>query len=70
VCPAIDFEPIIENNEALKELKKFSTPEQKTISDLEKMTGVPAKQLVKTLFFSAQTESDIKKNEIKSGFIR
>lgn len=64
VCPAIDAEPHV-SNEAEKALEKFETPNQKTIADLSKFTGVPEKELVKTLFFSANDGTDPKIKDLK-----
>ena len=54
VCPAIDFYQD-EINTNITELSKelFSTPNQKTISQLSSFTQVPENKLVKTLFFHA-----------------
>ena len=65
VCPAIDFEQHI-SSESEKELEKFSTPGQKTIAELSKFTGVPEKQLVKTLFFSGNDGQDQKDKSLKA----
>lgn len=65
VCPAIDFETPAVSAEAAKPLEKFSTPNQKTIADLEKFTSIPAHQLVKTLFFSANDGMNVKDKELK-----
>ena len=65
VCPAIDFEQHI-SSESEKELEKFSTPGQKTIAELSKFTGVPEKQLVKTLFFSGNDGQDPKDKSLKA----
>lgn len=67
VCPAIDFEtPVREQNQP-QALEKFATPGQKTIADLEKFTNIPANKLVKTLYFAgvddttkAQSVMDLK----------
>ncbi len=64
VCPAIDFEPHI-SNAALKTKEKFATPTQKTIKDLATLTGLPEKELVKTLFYSANTGLDPKDKGLK-----
>jgi prolyl-tRNA synthetase len=53
VCPAIDAEPHVSKDTELKPLEKFPTPGQKTIEALAKFTSVPARDLVKTLFYSA-----------------
>ncbi|MNK11955.1 Proline--tRNA ligase [compost metagenome] len=66
VCPAIDAEPYLAKDTAEKALEKFATPGQKAIADLEKSTGVPAKELVKTLFFSANEGFDAKDKSLKA----
>lgn len=65
VCPAIDAVPYISSETELKPVEKFSTPGQKTIADLEKFTQVPARQLVKTLYFSANEGLDAKDQSLK-----
>ena len=79
VCPAIDvvglmsgsLEPAVMNavgtvaNPELQ-LEKFATPGQKTIADLEKFTQVPAHELVKTLFYSANEGQDAKDNSLRA----
>lgn len=65
VCPAIDFEPQI-SNENEKALEKFATPGQKTIADLAQLTGIAEKELVKTLFFSANDGMDPKNKDLKA----
>jgi len=53
VCPAIDFEPAPKAASSdLKPLEKFATPGLKTIQALAQSTGVPERELVKTLFFA------------------
>ncbi len=52
ICPAMDFEPVEKSNQPLQQLETFATPGQKTIADLQKFTGVPAKSLVKSLFYA------------------
>jgi prolyl-tRNA synthetase len=47
-------------------LEKFATPGQKSIADLEKFTGVPAKELVKTIYFSANERNDPKDKSLKA----
>lgn len=66
VCPAIDFEPHVSADTELRVLEKFATPNQKTIADLEKFTGVAAKDLVKTLYFSANEGFDLKDKSLKA----
>jgi prolyl-tRNA synthetase len=64
VCPAIDAELYVSSEKELKPLEKFATPGLKTISDLSKSTGVPEKELVKTLFFAAN--QDPKSKDLKA----
>lgn len=66
VCPAIDAEPYHSKETSLKAKEKFATPNQKTIADLEKFTQIPAKELVKTLFFNANEGLDPKDKSIKA----
>lgn len=66
VCPAIDAEPYLSKETQEKALEKFATPGQKTIYDLEKFTSIPAKELVKTLFFSANEGFDPKDKSLKA----
>jgi len=66
VCPAIDAEPHIAKETSEKTLEKFATPTQKTIADLAKLTGLPEKELVKTLFFSANEGFDAKDKSLKA----
>ncbi len=40
--------------------EKFSTPTQKTIEDVSKLTGIPAHRSVKTIVFKYNTTTDIK----------
>ncbi len=64
VCPAID--PVAHvSSEAPKDLEKFETPNQKTIADLSKFTGIAEKELVKTLFFSGNDGLDPKDKSLK-----
>jgi prolyl-tRNA synthetase len=65
VCPAIDAVPFVSSETTAKPMEKFETPNQKTIADLEKFTGVSANQLVKTLFFSANEGFDPKDKALK-----
>ncbi len=65
VCPAIDFEKQISTDQE-KPIEKFSTPGQKTIAELSKFTGVPEKELVKTLFFSGNDGQDPKDKSLKA----
>lgn len=64
VCPAIDPVPHV-SKDAEKAMEKFETPKQKTIADLSKFTGLPEKELVKTLFFSANEGLDSKDTSLK-----
>lgn len=66
VCPAIDAEVYVSPETELKALEKFATPHQKTIADLEKFTGIAAKQLVKTLYFSGNEGFDPKDKSLKA----
>lgn len=65
VCPAIDFEPVKESTAAAQTMEKFATPGLKTIADLSKSTGVAEKELVKTLFYSANDGSNPKDKALK-----
>ncbi len=65
VCPAIDAEAHM-SSAAPVALEKFATPGQKTIADLSKFTGQPEKELVKTLFFSANEGFDAKDKSLKA----
>jgi prolyl-tRNA synthetase len=64
VCPAIDAEPHISNASPLAK-EKFATPNQKTIKDLATFTGQAEKDLVKTLFYSANSGLDPKDKALK-----
>ena len=66
VCPAIDFVPYVSPDAVERSLEKFSTPGQKTIADLQEFTGVPANELVKTIFFSANEGADPKDKSLKA----
>jgi prolyl-tRNA synthetase len=66
VCPAIDPVPYVSPDTSEKPLEKFATPGQKSIADLEKFTGVPAKELVKTIYFSANERNDPKDKSLKA----
>lgn len=66
VCPAIDAEPQVSTEKELKALEKFATPNQKTIADLENFTGVAARELVKTLYFSGNEGFDPKDKSLKA----
>lgn len=65
ICPAIDAQPQV-SNEAPKPVEKFATPGLKTIADLSKFTKVPEKELVKTLFVSANEGFDPKDKSLKA----
>lgn len=66
VCPAIDFEPQVSRDTELKAIEKFATPGLKTIADLAKSTGVPERELVKTLFFSMNEGFDPRDKALKA----
>ncbi|MGZ3692126.1 MAG: proline--tRNA ligase, partial [Pseudobdellovibrio sp.] len=66
VCPAIDAETYVSPHKTELPMEKFATPGQKTIADLEKFTQIPAKELVKTLFFSANEGTDAKDKSLKA----
>lgn len=66
VCPAIDAEPHVSKETELKPLEKFATPGAKTIADLEKLTGIAANELVKTLYFSGNEGFDPKDKSLKA----
>lgn len=66
VCPAIDSESYVSKETEMKNLEKFATPNQKTIADLEKFTGIAAKELVKTLYFSGNEGFDPKDKSLKA----
>ncbi|MBC7741508.1 MAG: proline--tRNA ligase [Bdellovibrionaceae bacterium] len=66
VCPAIDAIPYQSKEKEFKATEKFATPGQKTIADLEKFTSVPANELVKTLFYSANEGFDAKDKSLKA----
>lgn len=66
VCPAIDAVPYKSPHSTELPVEKFATPDQKTIADLEKFTGVPANELVKTVFFSGNEGTDPKDTSIKA----
>jgi prolyl-tRNA synthetase len=65
VCPAMDAEAHV-STAAPANLEKFGTPGQKTIADLSKFTGLAEKDLVKTLFFSANEGFDPKDKSLKA----
>jgi prolyl-tRNA synthetase len=65
ICPAIDAVPHV-SHDSEKPLEKFGTPGQKTIADLSQSTGLPEKELVKTLFFNANEGQDPKNKNLKA----
>lgn len=65
VCPAIDPEPHVSADAEMRPVEKFETKGLKQISTLSKATGVPERELVKTLFYSANDGSDPALKEIK-----
>lgn len=65
VCPAIDAEPHVSKDTVEKAQEKFPTPGLKTIADLAKATGLAERELVKTLFFSANDGSNPKDKALK-----
>ncbi|OYZ23154.1 MAG: proline--tRNA ligase [Bdellovibrio sp. 28-41-41] len=64
VCPAIDAVPHVSTAAPLPK-EKFATPNQKTIKDLAAFTGQPENELVKTLFFTANSGLDPRDKELK-----
>ncbi len=65
VCPAIDAELHVSSEKELKPIEKFATPGLKSIGTLSKSTGIPPKELVKTLFFSGNDDVESKDKELK-----
>lgn len=65
VCPAIDAITYQSPHKTELALEKFATPGQKTIADLEKFTGTPAHELVKTIYLSANDGMDAKDTALK-----
>lgn len=65
ICPAIDAEPHVSKETSEKPLEKFATPGLKTIADLAKSTGIAERELVKTLFFSANDRTNEKDKSLK-----
>lgn len=65
VCPAVDPEPHVSADASENPLEKFATPNQKTIADLAKFTGLAERELVKTLFFSGNDGLDPKDKALK-----
>lgn len=66
VCPAIDAVEYKSPHTDFLNLEKFATPGQKTIQDLEKFTSVPAHELVKTIYFSANENDNPKDISLKA----
>ena len=66
VCPAIDAAPNVPTSGPQLPMEKFATPGQKTIAQLAKFTGQAEKDLVKTLFFSANEGFDPKDKSLKA----
>ncbi|MGE0529169.1 MAG: proline--tRNA ligase [Bdellovibrionales bacterium] len=57
VCPALDPDGLAQAEDGpLLESEEFATPGLRSIDDLSKMTGIPARNLVKTMFFSASDD--------------
>lgn len=56
VCPALNDPNEAASTEALKPLEEFATPGLKSIGSLSKALEIPAKNLVKTLFYSASDD--------------
>ncbi len=56
VCPALNDPNEPASTEAPKPMEEFATPGLKSIGSLSKSTGVPEKNLVKTLFYSASDD--------------
>lgn len=65
VCPAIDFETTSGKSADQLPIEKFATPGLKTIDELSKSTGFTARELIKTLFYSANDGTDPKDKELK-----
>ena len=65
VCPAIDAELHVSSEKELQPIEKFATPGLKSIGTLSKSTGIPPKELVKTLFFSGNDDVESKDKELK-----
>ena len=61
ICPAVDATKYKSTETQQKTMEEFSTPGLRTIEDLEKATGVPQCELVKTMFFNGtEEEGDLK----------
>lgn len=56
VCPALDLEENIAGGAPIP-MEEFETPKARTIEALAKLTGLPPKALVKTMYFSASDDS-------------
>lgn len=65
VCPAIDPEPHI-SNDAPKPMEEFETKGLKQISTLSKALSIPERELVKTLYFSANDGTNPQDKELKA----
>jgi prolyl-tRNA synthetase len=66
VCPAIDAVPYKSLHTTELGIEKFVTTGAKTIADLEKLTSVPAHELVKTIYYSGNEGNDIKDKSLKA----
>jgi prolyl-tRNA synthetase len=66
VCPAIDFKKYVSQDTELNALEKFETPNQKTIAELSDFVKIPAEELVKTLFYSANEGANPKIKDIQA----
>lgn len=64
IAPAID-KVAVKSTAAELPMEEFATPGLKTIADLSKALKVPENELVKTLFFSANTGLDAKDTDLK-----
>lgn len=56
VCPALNDPNEAASTEAPKPMEEFATPGLKSIGSLSKALGIPDKNLVKTLFYSASDD--------------
>lgn len=61
VCPALNDPNEPASTEAPRPMEEFATPGLKSIGTLSKSTGVPEKNLVKTMFFSASDDPNTAK---------
>jgi prolyl-tRNA synthetase len=66
VCPAIDAVAYKSPHTSEFATEKFATPAAKTIADLEKLTSLPAHELVKTIYYSANEGNDVKDKSLKA----